>query len=101
MSYHEELMRLQKIITADGSTDAQRKAARTAKARLIDGSIEEAFDRFQNRTEEFNGLVSQLKSVVDKIAANQLTGVIDTLDNVVSDVQQAAEGPKPDEETNQ
>jgi len=96
MSYQDELMRLEKIITADDSTEAQRKAAREAKTELIDNSIEEAFDRIQKRTSEFNALVSQLRRVVDKIEANQLTGVIDTLNNVVSDVQKAAEEPGAD-----
>jgi hypothetical protein len=94
MNYLEQLMRLADIITADDSTNAQRKAARSAKTRLIDGPIEEVFARFQNRTQEFN----VLGSVVGRIASNQLTGIIDTLDTVVRDVQIAAEGPKPDDE---
>lgn len=92
MSYQEELDRLQSIITSDNSTEAQRIAARQAKDKLIDNSIDEAFARFEARTEAFNALISRLGAVIDNIAANQLTGVIDTLDNVVSDVQKAAEG---------
>jgi len=94
MSYEDDLMRLQTIATADDSTEAQRKAARAARDQLIDNSIDEAFKRFEARTEEFTALTNRLKAVVDKIAANQLTGVIDTLDSVVSDVQKAA-GDKP------
>jgi len=90
MSYEDELMRLQRIITADDSTDEQIRAATAARTQLIDNSIDEAFKRFEARTEEFDALTSRLKAVVDKIAANQLAGVIDTLNGVVSDVQKAA-----------
>ena len=91
MSYQDELSRLQSIVTADGSTDEQRNAARAARDKLIDNSIEDAFKRIEDRTQEFNSLMGKLKGVVDKIAANQLSGVIDTLNNVVGDVQKAAE----------
>lgn len=92
MSYQEELDRIQSIITSDNSTEAQRNAARQARDKLIDNSIDEAFARFEARTEAFNALISRLGAVIDNIAANQLTGVIDTLDDVVSDVHRAAEG---------
>jgi ABC-type transporter Mla subunit MlaD len=98
MSYQDELMRLEDIITADDSTNAQRTTAREAKTLLIDSSIEAAFERFQARTQEFDTQVNQLRAVVDKIAANQLTGIIDTLNNVVSEVQTAARGSEPDDE---
>ncbi len=92
MSYQEELDRIQSIITSDNSTEAQRNAARQARDKLIENSIDEAFARFEDRTEAFNALISRLGAVIDNIAANQLTGVIDTLDDVVSDVHRAAEG---------
>jgi ABC-type transporter Mla subunit MlaD len=92
MSYQDELNRLQIIITSDNSTEAQRDAARQAKDKLIDNSIDEAFASFEDRTEEFNALIGRLGKAVDDIAANQLTGVIETIDGVVSDVQKAASG---------
>jgi len=92
MSYEDELRRLQTIITADGSTTEQRNAAREARNKLIDNSIEEAFKRFQDRTAEFNALMGRLRGVIDKIAANQLSGIVDTLNGVVGDIQKAAGG---------
>ncbi len=45
---------------------------------------------FEDRTEQYNALIERLKGVVDKISANQLTGVIDGMNDVVKDVQAAA-----------
>ena len=90
MSYQEEVNRLQVIVTSKNSTEAQRKAAREARDKLIDNSIDRAFARFQQRTAEYNDLIGRLKNVVDDIAANQLTGAIETLNSVLSDVQKAA-----------
>ncbi|MCZ6528929.1 MAG: hypothetical protein O6949_01175 [Chloroflexi bacterium] len=90
MSYQTELNRLQSIITADSSTDEQREAAREAKSILIDNRIDDLLKEFEDRTEQYNALIERLKGVVDKISANQLTGVIDGMNDVVKDVQAAA-----------
>lgn len=92
MSYQKELNRLQKVITSDNSTEKQRKAAREAKKKLIDNSIDEAFARFEERTDEYNTLIGRLKDVVDRIKANQLTTVMGDLDVVMKDIQAAASG---------
>ena len=92
MSYQEELNRLQEVITSDNSTEKQRKAAREAKKKLIDNSIDEAFARFEERTDEYNTLIGRLKDVVDRIKANQLTTVMGDLDVVMKDIQAAASG---------
>ena len=92
MSYQEELNRLQKVITSDKSTEKQRKAAREVKEKLIDNSIDEAFARFEERTDEYNTLIGRLKDVVDRIKANQLTTVMGDCDVVMKDIQAAASG---------
>lgn len=92
MSYQEELNRLQKVITSDNSTEKQRKAAREAKKKVIDNSIDEAFARFEERTDKYNTLIGRLKDVVDRIEANQLTTVMGDLDVVMKDIQAAASG---------
>lgn len=92
MSYQEELNRLQKVITSDNSTEKQRKAAREAKKKLIDNSIDAAVASFEERTDEYNTLIGKLKDVVDRIKANQLTTVMGDLDVVMKDIQAAASG---------
>ena len=90
MGYQEELARLQNIIVSDDSTDEQRDAARDAKEKLFSASIQEVFERFEARTEEYKALIGRLKRIVDNIAANKLTGVIESIDGVLNDVTEAA-----------
>ena len=92
MGYQEELKRLQRIIVSDDSTDGQRDAARDAKEKLFSASIQEVFERFEARTEEYNALTARLKNIVDNIAANELTDVIESIDGVLTDITEAA-GP--------
>ena len=90
MSYQAELDRLQSIIVAVDSTDEQREAARTARSVLIDNRIGDLFGQFEDRTAEFSALVERLRSVINKISENQLTGVVKTVNEIVDDVQAAA-----------
>jgi len=90
VGYQEELTRLQRIIVSDDSTDEQRDAARDAKEKLFSASIQEVFERFEARTEEYNALIAQLKNIVDNIAANKLTDVIESIDGVLTDITEAA-----------
>lgn len=90
MSYQEELNRLQQLITAEGSSEEQREKARAVKNKLIDDSIEQALGAFEGRTEEYGQLVGKLKDVIDKIAANQLTTVMNDLGEVAQDIKNAA-----------
>ena len=90
MGYQEELTRLQNIIVSDDSTDEQRDAARDAKEKLFSASIQEVFERFEARTEEYKALIGRLKKIVDNITANELTGVIESIDGVLKDVTEAA-----------
>ena len=90
MGYQEELARLQNIIVSDDSTDEQRDAARDAKEKLFSASIQEVFERFEARTEEYKALIGRLKKIVDNITANELTGVIESIDGVLKDVTEAA-----------
>ena len=92
MGYQEELTRLQRIIVSDDSTDGQRDAARDAKEKLFSASIQEVFERFEARTEEYNALTARLKNIVDNIAANELTDVIESIDGALTDITEAA-GP--------
>jgi|LGVF01.1.fsa_nt_gb ABC-type transporter Mla subunit MlaD len=90
MGYQEELTRLQEIIVSDDSTDEQREAARDAKEKLFSASIQKVFERFEARAEEYNALIGRLKNVVDNIAANDLTDVIDSIDGILSEITEAA-----------
>jgi hypothetical protein len=92
MCYEEQLDELQSIITSDDSTDEQRRVARAAKKKLIDGSIGEAFARIKERTAAYRMLIDTLKGIVGRIKANQLTGAEEDLDSVIGDVQTADEG---------
>ena len=92
MSYQEELNRLQKVITSDNSTEEQRRVAREAKKKLIDNSIEEAFESFEERTNEYTTLIGRLKDVVDRIKADQLTTAMEDFDAVIKDIKVAATG---------
>lgn len=87
MGYQEELNRLQKIITSDDSTEAQRRTARKAKKALIDGAIGDAFIRFEDRAAEYENLVDRLKSIVDRISVNQLTSVMEDLNTLIKETQ--------------
>ena len=90
MGYIEELTRIQNIIVSDDSTDEQREAARDVKEKMFSASIQEVFERFEVRTEEYNALIGRLKNVVDNIAANELTDVIDSIDGVLIDITETA-----------
>lgn len=90
MGYQEELTRLQKIIVSDDSTGEQREAARDVKEKLFSSAIQKVFERFEARTVEYNALIGRLKNVVDNIAANELTDMIDSIDGILSDITEAA-----------
>jgi hypothetical protein len=92
MSYQEEFNNLQKIITSDNSSEEQREKAREAKKKLIDESIDQAFQSIEKRTDEYNQFVDKLRNIVNKIAANQLTTVIEDLDGILKDCKDAAKG---------
>jgi len=92
MSYQEELNRLQDIITSAASSDQQREQARRARKTLIDGSIDEAFAAFEMRTEDYNQLIGRLRGIIDNIAGNRLTSVIEDLDGLAKDIKKAAGG---------
>lgn len=87
MSYREELNRLQQIITSDSSSDEQRDKARAAKDKLIDNTIKQAFAAIEKRTQEYKQFIDKLKDIIDNIAANQLTTVIEDLDNLLKDIE--------------
>jgi coenzyme F420-reducing hydrogenase alpha subunit len=87
MSYREELNRLQKIITSDSSSEEQRDKARAAKKKLIDNAIEQAFAAIEKRTQEYKQFVDKLKDIIDNIAANRLTTVMEDLDNLLKDIE--------------
>ena len=89
MSYQEELNRLQRLITSDGSSEEQREKARAAKEKLIDDSINHALITFEERTQEYEQFIGKLKNVIDKIAANQLTMVMEDLDAAINDIKNA------------
>lgn len=93
MSYDTELKRLQKIITADNSTDEQRDTARIAKEKLIDNAIEDAFRRIENRTAKYNDFIEKLKAIVNDIKVNKLTTALADIDGVM---QEAVEESKKD-----
>jgi len=77
MSYQEELERLQQIVTSDDSTEEQRTVARAAREKIMDDEVAEAFNSIAARTEKYDALVGELNGVVNKIVANDLTGVAD------------------------
>ena len=89
-SYEEEYERLDRIITADESTEEQRDAAREAIDKLIDQEIAKHFESIRARTAEYAELTRQLATIVDSIQANQLTGAIDRLDGLLTTVAEAA-----------
>ena len=91
MGYQEELARLQGIIVSDESTDEQREAARDAKEKLFSTAIQELFEKFEDRTEEYRILINRLERIVDNIAANELTGVIESIDGVLTELTEAVE----------
>jgi hypothetical protein len=90
MSYQAELQRLQSIIVADESNDEQRDAAQAALDALIDNRIDDLFGQFESRTAEFSALIARLRSVIDRISANRLTGAIESVNEIVNDVRAAA-----------
>jgi hypothetical protein len=91
MGYSEELVRLQKIITSDSSSEDQREKAREVKKRLIDDAIDQAFLSLEKTTEEYEKYMEKLKGVVNRIKANELTGVMEDLDRIVKGIKEAAE----------
>ena len=91
MSYDTEFKRLQKIITADDSTDDQRDTARVAKEKLIDNAIEDAFKRMENRTAKYNDLIEKLKAIVNDIKLNKLTTALADIDGVMQEAVEESE----------
>ncbi|MBU0484188.1 MAG: hypothetical protein KKB30_06710 [Proteobacteria bacterium] len=91
MSYDTEFKRLQKIITADDSTDEQRETARVVKETLINNSIKDAFIRIKNRTTKYNDLIEKLKAIINDIKVNKLTTALADIDGVMQEAVEESE----------
>lgn len=92
MGYTEEFARLRGIITDDNSSPDQIEKATEAVNALIDNDIEAAIEEFESRTADYDALIARLGRIVDDIKANRLSEVITKVDELVTDVNNAASG---------
>lgn len=100
MTINEQLDDLEAEIFAPDRTFAQRQAAKDTFDLLIDKGISQAIQNLQESTQAYLDISAGLKKIIDGIKANQLSGILEKANEIVSTINNAATPPPSNNDNN-